>query len=341
MRFALSDDQIALRDSLAEMLSKECTPATVRSAWEGGRQAWQPLWRALAAMGAFQVLVPERAGGLSLGMVEAVVALEECGRVALPGPVVEQMVAAPLLAEDPALEARWMKEALAGDAVVTFGPVGDAAVRGQSGTPFAKEADLVVAEFDGRLMAVEPKEASLTEEIEWVDRSWRSAVVRPVGGVAIEEGERLGRLAFERGALGAAAFLVGLAAAMVDTTVAYVTARHQFGVPVGSFQAVKHQLADAHLAVEYARPVVWRAAWAVDHDEGDAARDVSFAKVYATRAANRAARVALQCHGAIGYSFECDLHLWMKRAWVLARQWGTVDMHRYRVARALLGADLA
>jgi alkylation response protein AidB-like acyl-CoA dehydrogenase len=141
----------------------------------------------------------------------------------------------------------------------------------------------------------------------------------------------------DRAALGTAAQLVGLAARMVDMTVAYVKERHQFGVPVGSYQAIKHHLANAHLKVEYARPVVYRAAYALTHAEPGRARDVSFAKVYANEAAALAAKTALQCHGAIGYSFEYDLHLWMKRAWVLNVAWGDTTFHRSRVADAVVG----
>src|SRR5207249_4181000 len=126
-----------------------------------------------------------------------------------------------------------------------------------------------------------------------VDHSYRRATIEPLDDAG-----------FDRCALGAAAQLVGLATRMIEMTVAYVKERHQFGVPVGSYQAVKHHLANAHLRVEYARPAVYRAAYALAHDEPDASRDVSFAKVYANEAARLASRVALQCHGAIGYSFE-------------------------------------
>ena len=137
---------------------------------------------------------------------------------------------------------------------------------------------------------------------------------------------------FDRAALGCAAQLCGLSARMIDMTAAYVKERYQFGVPVGSYQAVKHHLANALLRLEYARPAVYYAAYT------GATLDVSFAKVYASRAADIAGRVSLQCHGAIGYSFEYDLHLFMKRAWALARQWGTEDFHRRRVADAVIGA---
>ena len=117
---------------------------------------------------------------------------------------------------------------------------------------------------------------------------------------------------------------------MLDLTVDYVKERQQFGVPVGSFQAVKHHLADARLALEFARPLVYRAAVTLDGTH------VSMAKVKADAAALLAASVALQCHGAIGYTIEYDLHLYLKRAWALARSWGDAPMHRALLRRAIL-----
>ena len=146
-------------------------------------------------------------------------------------------------------------------------------------------------------------------------------------------------LALDRGALGTAAFLVGLGQAMLDLTVGYVKERQQFGVPIGSFQAVKHHLADAALALEFARPAVLRAAWSVAHAAPTRARDVSMAKAMASDAAELVGRKALQCHGAIGYTVEADLHLHLKRAWALARAWGDTAFHTDRVAAALIEGD--
>jgi alkylation response protein AidB-like acyl-CoA dehydrogenase len=123
---------------------------------------------------------------------------------------------------------------------------------------------------------------------------------------------------------------------MIAMTVEYATTRHQFGVPIGSFQAVKHHLANARLALEFARPLVYRAAWTIATNDADRAVAVSLAKASASDAALLAARVALQCHGAIGYTTEYDLHLFMKRTWALAATWGDAAWHRARVGRAIL-----
>jgi alkylation response protein AidB-like acyl-CoA dehydrogenase len=130
-------------------------------------------------------------------------------------------------------------------------------------------------------------------------------------------------------ALGAAAQLVGLGQRMLDMTVDYAKQREQFGVPIGSFQAVKHHLADALKDIAFARPAVRRAAATLDP------RDISMAKAMASDAASLSARHALQCHGAIGYTVEHDLHRFLQRTWILARSHGDAAWHRERIATLL------
>ena len=122
---------------------------------------------------------------------------------------------------------------------------------------------------------------------------------------------------------------------MLDITRAYVTTRRQFGVPVGSFQAVKHHLANAKLALEFAAPAVLAAGVALATSTDTRRRDVSMAAILASEAAQATAKAAIQCHGAIGYTVEYDLHLYLKRTWALARSWGDAAWHRDRVALSL------
>jgi alkylation response protein AidB-like acyl-CoA dehydrogenase len=142
--------------------------------------------------------------------------------------------------------------------------------------------------------------------------------------------------AYWRGTLGFSAQLVGLGHHLLDTTAAYVIERKQFGAPIGSFQAIKHKLADVRIALEFAAPLVYRAASSLTCGDPAARTHVSMAKAAAADAASLAARHALQCHGAMGYSFEYDLHLWIKRVWALAGAWGDATWHRELVARAIL-----
>jgi alkylation response protein AidB-like acyl-CoA dehydrogenase len=124
---------------------------------------------------------------------------------------------------------------------------------------------------------------------------------------------------------------------MITMAADYAKERRQFGAPIGSFQAVKHLLAGAQVALEFARPVVYAAAWSLDEGLPDASRSASTAKALASEAALEAARVSLQVHGAIGYTWECDLHLFLKRAWALSEAWGSAAHHRRRVLDSLTG----
>lgn len=319
MRFALTDDQVAFRDTVRDLLAKECTPAVVRAAWEAPPgQLDRGVWDSLDAMGVLGVLVPEDQGGLGLDETWLVPILEEAGRVALPHPLVETaMVAAPLVGPGVGLVSTDLG-----------GPV----------VPCALDADALLLSDGNRLLRIERGTVSL-ELTTTVDGARRGATVAgTVAGSVVVDDPTVVELARDRGALGTAAFLVGLGQAMLDLTVAYVQERRQFGVPVGSFQAVKHHLADGALQLEFARPAVWRAAWSVARGAPTRARDVSMAKAMASDAAELVGRKALQCHGAIGYTVEADLQLYLKRTWALARAWGDSAHHTDRVAAALEAA---
>ncbi|HEV2360183.1 MAG TPA: acyl-CoA dehydrogenase family protein [Acidimicrobiales bacterium] len=322
MRFGLTAEQSELAGAVREMLAKECTPAVIRAAWEAAPgELDREVWSALAKMGVLDVLVPENRGGLGLDMCFLVPILEECGRVALPHAVVETTaVAAPLLT----------------------GPVGGALIAaslGASPVACAADADSVLVDDDGSLWLL-PRSGVRFDSLPAVDRARRLAGVTAIntsapGASRLTDDPADVEAAFDRGALGTAAFLVGLSQAMLDMTVAYVKDRHQFGVPVGSFQAVKHQLADVLKEISFARAVVQRAAWSVAEGEPTARRDVSTAKAMASEAALFAGKRCLQCHGAIGYTVEYDLHLFLKRSVALARAWGDAAYHRSRVAASL------
>ena len=319
MRFAFTDDQLAFRDATRELLERECPPAVVRAAWTSPTGRAPSAWARLAEVGVLGALVPEAAGGLGLSLVDLVLVLEETGYAALPEPVVEHAAVAGPLLPDP-------RAAAAGQRTVI------AVAEPDARAVWADTADLVVVGAGARWRVVE-RDAVMLEARHSVDGARRLFALGPPPDTApVITDEQ----AFDRGALGVAAQLVGLARRMLDLTVGYVTERHQFGVPVGSFQAVQHHLADARLALEFARPLVYRAAWSLAHHDPAASVHVSMAKAQAAGAAHEAGRAALQCHGAIGYSYEYDLHLFLKRAWALAATWGDARWHRARVRRAIL-----
>jgi alkylation response protein AidB-like acyl-CoA dehydrogenase len=322
MRFAFTEEQLAFRDAVRALLEKECSASVVRDAWtnEAGRSA--TAWGQLATMGVLGVLAPEASGGLGLTELDLVLLLEESGRAALPEPLVEHAAVGVPLLDDAA-------DAAAGKLTIT------AVFADEMVVPWGESADLLLLHREGRLYLAERAAVTLTP-IESVDGARRLTGVEwdPAGATALSAD--VAPLTFDRGALGTAAQLCGLSARMIDMTVEYAQERTQFGAPIGSFQAVKHQLADARIALEFAQPLVYRAAWSIAMREPEQAVHVSMAKAKASSAALLAGRVALQCHGAMGYSFEYDLHLFMKRAWALAAAWGDARWHRSRIRRALL-----
>jgi len=306
MHFAFSDEQIALRDAIRDLLTKECTPAHVRAAWTNETGRVPGLWEQLDAMGVVGLLVPEAGGGLGLTFVDLVLLLEETGRHAVPEPIVETAAhGAPLL----------------GRAGVTI-------AAGEWYVPWADSADVIFTaagrfERDAVTLVSHPS----------VDGARRLFEVQ---GTPTETDSGAVLAAYDRGVCGIAAQQCGLAERMLELTADYVRERRQFGAPVGSFQAVKHHLANARIALEFARPLVYRAAASITGNDPDTGVHVSMAKAKADAAARQTARAALQCHGAIGYTTEYDLHLYLKRSWALARSWGDTAFHHGRVARAIL-----
>jgi alkylation response protein AidB-like acyl-CoA dehydrogenase len=300
VRFAFTDDQVAFRDAVRELLEKECSPAHVRAAWTNATGRVPGLWEKLAAMGVVGMLAPDERDGLGLTMVDLVLILEETGRCAAPEPIVETAAfGVPLLHRTDLTVA-------AGSELV----------------PWADPAGVIVTAA-GRF------EAGAVELVACpsVDGARRMFEVR---GTPVPVADDALAAAFDRGVIGTAAQQCGLAQRMLDLTAGYARERRQFGVPIGSFQAVKHHLANARIALEFARPLVYRAAATLDPVHA------SMAKCKADEAALVTARAALQCHGAIGYTTEYDLHLYMKRAWVLARSMGDGRLHRKRIGAAIL-----
>ncbi len=332
MQFSFTEEQLAFRDAVRDFLVAECPAAVVRAEAtragdeSGGGTAWRPLWSKLAEIGVVGLTAPESRGGLGMSPLDLVLLLEETGRAAMPGPIVETTaVALPLLGEH-----ELAGRVAAGDAVIAAGLFGDEAGFGADAEALILTDGTEVHLVDGSAVTVH-RVASVDGLRRLAAVTWQPGHSTRVGGPGELQDAR------DRGSLAVAAQLCGVAAQMIDITVAYAKERRQFGVPIGTFQAVKHHCANAILSLEYARPVVYRAAYSSSIDDPDRSVHASMAKAYASDAARLAARVALQVHGAIGYTAEHDLQLWMKRAWALSTAWGDAAFHRRRVADAVLG----
>jgi alkylation response protein AidB-like acyl-CoA dehydrogenase len=330
MDFDFSPEQYLLRDTVRDLLRRECTPEAVRAAWtsETGRSPQR--WRKLAQLGVVGLTVAEEHGGAGMDEVDLVLILEEAGRSLLPEPLLETTaVGAPLLARcgSDALRAEWLPRIAAGDATLTVG---------LAGSPYVADAtaDLVVLERDGALHAVTQDRLTL-QPLRSVDGARRLfSVTAELGDdTVLSSSAADARWAFDHAAAATAAELVGVAEAMLDMTVAYVKQREQFGRRIGSFQAVQHKLAETLLLVDSARSAVYYAAWALANGTADASIAASVAKAYASDAERRANAEALQLHGGIGFTWEHPAHLYLKRAKSSAIGFGTAERHRAALAR--------
>jgi hypothetical protein len=311
MNFLLDDEQRGFARSLDDLLAGSDTPAVARSWAVGDSGAGLKLWSRLADLGVSALLVPEDAAGLGATPVEMVIAFEALGRHAVPGPWVET---AAFLAVCGAPDV--MASVVAGEPLTVAVP---------PHTPRALDADIATTTFavsDGflRLAAVGSRHEAVDPARRLFDVSPRDDTVEPVD---------LDR-AFDMASLACAAQLLGLGEHLLDASVGYVKQRKQFGRAIGSYQAIKHALADVHIGLDFARPLVRGAAVA------PGPREVSAAKVAASDAAYRAARTALQVHGAIGYTAEHDLGVWLLKVRALVGAWGGTGFHRDRILQRLV-----
>ena len=326
MRFAPTLDQVELAAAVRELLADGCPPDVVRAAWgPEGDKARLRLWRQLADLGLLGAVLPEDDGGLGLTEVDLVPLFVEVGYAAVPLPVAETVaVLVPLLGRRGGEDCAGL---VAGDLV------GTAELSGSGVLPWAGCSDRALVRAGTELRLLDLTGVSL-EPVATVDGS-RTAARTPAGGAVVSADPADLERAWLRGALAATAQLVGLVHRQLDMAVTHARARTQFGVPIGSQQAVKHMLANVLLDVRFTLPVVQRAAVSLAAGDPEARAHVAAAKAMASRTADRAARTTIQAHGAIGYTVEYDLHLYVKRAWALADTWGSEDHHRAVVADSL------
>ncbi|HVH17253.1 MAG TPA: acyl-CoA dehydrogenase family protein, partial [Myxococcota bacterium] len=310
--------------------------------WETDSKRSPELWQKLAALGVPGLLVPEAQGGLGMSESEGVLLHEEAGRAALAEPLVAtSAVAVPLLRElGGALAAEWLPRIAAGDARVAVGHPALRFVEDAEGAdllllPLGEDALHAVAPATARIVPQPANDPSRRIASVSFDASASTRVAQGAQARALLAG------ALDRGALACAAQALGACDRMLELSVAYTSQRKQFGKPIGSYQAVKHMLANAKVKLEYARPLVMRAAWSVAQGVPQRALHVSMAKLAACEAARFASRMALQCHGAIGYTWEQDLHLFMRRAESQSQAWGRAPFHLARVRAAILDGSLA
>lgn len=337
MDFTFSEDQLLFQESVRDFLTNEVTTESIRASWETDSGRSDALWAQLTELGLVGMTVPEAYGGLGMNELDFVLLAIEAGYVALPEPLVDTvLVAVPLLNElsDETFKAEWLSKIAAGEAKVAVGLESNLLVCD------AHIADLLLLQRGDEIHALTPDQVSLTYN-ESVDPSRKLYQVEwtPSADTCVANAAALVQSSFDRGALGAAAQCLGLTQRMIDLCVAYTAERNQFGKPIGSFQAVKHRMANVAVALEYAKAPVYRAAYAVANQLSTASTNVSHAKLVSTEAALAGAKNGIQVHGAMGYTWEVDMHIFMKRAWALNNSWGDRALHKARVADFIFADD--
>lgn len=317
MNFEIDEQQRDFAASIDAALGAANVPAAVRAWADGDTTPARKVWNQLAELGVTALLVAEKFDGIDAHPVDAVVALERLGYWAVPGPVTESIIVAPLLLSDDERSAALA----AGESIATVALPPQ--VRHAVNADFA---DLVLLGEDGQVF-----DAVAGAAHDSVDPARKLFEVSACGAARTADTAR----AYEFGVLATAAQLIGAGQAMLDQSVAYAKQRTQFGRVIGSYQSIKHKLADVHIALEMARPLVYGAALSLADSSADTARDVSAAKVAAADAALLSARSSLQTHGAIGFTQEHDLSLLLLRVQALRSAWGDPTLHRRRLLEAL------
>ncbi|MDQ0934613.1 acyl-CoA dehydrogenase family protein [Streptomyces turgidiscabies] len=297
MRFQLTEDQQALRQGVRGLLAARFGRERLREAAEAS-ELDRGLWRELGTAGFFALRLPQEAGGVGLGLPEAVLAFEEAGRALLPGPLIATHLAA---GEVPG--------AATGEAVVTV-------LDGGGVVEWLAAADVVRGDAAGAvaIRSVDPL----------------TPLHRVAGAAAVEPDSGGGRTDVLLTSLLTAAEQLGSAARVCELAVRHARTREQFGRPIGAFQAVQHLCAGMLVRVEVARAAVYAAAVTVDP------ADIAAARLLADDAAVRGARDCVQVHGGMGFTWESDVHLYLKRAWARARRPGSVTECEELLAAELL-----
>lgn len=344
MDFTFNDQQLAFREAVRKFLVVEAAPEMLRDIWETTRTGRSAELRGkLADQGLTALSVPEAHGGMGLGEVDWVLVHQELGYHGIPDSLTDcAYLAVGLLNALPAgheLQKTWLPRIAEGRARVAVGhPINPLVAD-------AEAADLLLLCHDGEVHAVVPQavEAVLQPSIDLSRRlyrvQWAPSEDSRVCDAA--RGTRLWDAMLDRAALAVSAQLLGLAQRMLDLGVDHAAQRKQFGKPVGAQQAVKHLMADVAVKIEFAEPVIHRAAAALAQQHPRRSLFLSQARLLAGEAARLAARNSLQVHGAMGYTWEADLQMFMKRAWALDAAWGSRAFHKARVADALLQDDAA
>ncbi|HET7531482.1 MAG TPA: acyl-CoA dehydrogenase family protein [Mycobacteriales bacterium] len=351
MFFSLTDEQRALQATVREFLADRFPLSSVRALYDDPDGDGDPaeLWKAVGEQGWLAVTIDEQYDGLGLGLLDAAVLARCWGEGCAPGPFLPTLVAAEAirLGASPEQKKEWLPRIAGGEVKLSLAATGR--VNATNGTlsgaaqfvEYAHVADrIVVAADGGTLWLVDPASGGVTvSRHDALDRSTRFATVTFDKARGDKLPDHVLPDVVDRAAVLYANDLAGIARVALSRTVDYDKTREQFGKPVGSFQALKHALADLHVATTMAEHSGWYAAHALDARLPDAALAVSVAKSKCSDTARDVTAAMIQFHGGIGYTWEHDAHLFFKRAKREEYQYGDGTFHRERIARLAVDAN--
>jgi len=332
MNFNFTEDQLQFKDAVKSFLADECTPKSIRDGWSANNSFNQNRWDNIAELGVLGSNLSEEDGGLGMDQVALTLMVEEMGYAGLPEPVAEQT----FLINDlmPLLPGNIKNEV---DAIYQSGNQYIAVAHPLSPNPlFLNNAEgLLLFNHDSYQFIL--KEDLDFQPLASNDPSRELSIVNKVNKsiFSSENFDVLNSAVSSRGSLMTAALLIGLAQKMLDLSSAYAVDRTQFGKPIGSFQAVKHMLADVAVAIEFAKPAIYRAAYSLSDQNPKSVLHCSHAKYMTARAAELACKNSIQAHGAMGYTWEMDLHIYMRKAWSLMACWGNEDKQQDTIYKTL------
>jgi alkylation response protein AidB-like acyl-CoA dehydrogenase len=365
MDFSLTEEQQLLQETVRAFVARECPAQTARAIFDGEHGLVPGLWKGLAEIGVAGLAIPEAHGGAGLELLELALVAEELGRGAVPVPFLGNALATLAIASggSAAQQAAWLPRLATGAARATVAlaentgwlppdwraPLANGRARGRKQlVPEAEGADLfVVGCRGGALALVEAGPAARVTSEPTIDHGRPLATLELEDAPAepLEPGKRsaqrgeaerssdgLAERLIDAGCVLLAADAFGAARQLVRATAAYVQTRRQFGQPIAQFQAVKHQLANMALDIDPTRGLWWYAAHAFDHAPAESRQAAALAKAHITERAQQVARDAVEAHGGIGFTWECDVHIWFKRV-MFDRLWlGAPELHRERFA---------
>ena len=332
MNFNFTEEQIQFKDVVKSLLADECSPSSIRDGWSAKKSFNLERWKNLIELGVLSSNLPEEKGGLGMEQVTLALMVEEMGYAGLPEPVAEQTFLVndiiPFLPQNitEAVESNYndgaqyiaLAHPLAPNPLFLNNAAG-LILLDNSECKFIAKNDM-----DFEIISSNDPSRELFKVSSMNDAISTS-----------ENFDELNSAVSSRGSLMTAALLIGLAQKMVDLSSIYVLDRTQFGKPIGSFQAVKHMLADVAVKIEFAKPAVYRAAYSLSENNPKSALHCAHAKLMCTQAAELACKNSIQAHGAMGYTWEMDLHIYMRKAWSMMACWGNEDKQQEIIFKTL------